>query len=676
MRILVSGVLSALCMTSVAFAAATPQTTLSGMKNPESVCYGQQGLLYVTEIGEPGVKGDGKVTVIRDGKASTFAEGLDDPKGIMFFRDALYVTDVTKIVRIDMQGKMSVAYGPEKFPKAPQFLNDIAVDGGNGIILVTDSGDLKGKGGAAFRIDVRLDKIETVADADSIPGLHTPNGITFDGGQCAIVTDFGNGNLYRIWFHNRASEKIAEGMDGADGVVWDHYGRLFVTSWKTGKVFGIPRPGLKPVLVGEGLQSAADCCLDATGKTLLIPDMKSGTLTSLPTTIAGWEVDESPLAVSAVPAFPKLKFTGWSSGEDTGRVEPLRPILLTHAGDGSNRVFVPTQHGVIHVFPNKDDVTETKVFLDIQKLVRYSDKQNEEGLLGLAFHPKFKQNGEFFVFYTDVKAEMANVLSRLRVSKTDPNKADPASEEQLIRFEKPYGNHDGGTVAFGPDGYLYVTHGDGGAGGDPQGNGQKLSTLLGKILRIDVDKKANGKKYAIPADNPFVKQSNVAPEIWAYGLRNVWRMAFDRKTGQLWAGEVGQNLFEEIILVKGGGNYGWSVREALHPHGGQGTGVRPELIEPIWEYHHDVGRSITGGVVYRGKQIPELNGAYLYTDYVSGKTWALRYDEKQGRVVENHILPNVRLNALSYGEDEAGEVYITTVSPTGQGVYRLSKGNK
>ena len=195
--------------------------------------------------------------------------------------------------------------------------------------------------------------------------------------------------------------------------------------------------------------------------------MKAGTLTALPTTIADWEVDDSPLAMGVEVAYLRLQWTGWSPESDDGKITPLRPVLLTHAGDGSNRAFVLIQEGVIHVFPNDDGATKTNVFLNIRDRVRYSDKQNEEGLLGLAFHPKFKTNGEFFVYYTDVKAKMANVVSRFRVSRSDPNQADPASEEEIIRFEKPFWNHDGGTIVFGPDGFLYVTHGDGGAGGDP-----------------------------------------------------------------------------------------------------------------------------------------------------------------------------------------------------------------
>jgi glucose/arabinose dehydrogenase len=257
------------------------------------------------------------------------------------------------------------------------------------------------------------------------------------------------------------------------------------------------------------------------------------------------------------------------------------------------------------------------------------------------------------------------------VSKDDPDRADPASEEELLRIEHPYWNHDGGTVAFGPDGYLYIAVGDGGAANDPHDHGQNLSTLLGAILRIDVDRKDDGKPYAIPKDNPFVGRAEARPEIYAYGLRNVWRMAFDRKTGRLWAGEVGQNLFEEINLIEKGGNYGWKIREALHPFTAEGIAPRKDLIEPIWEYHHDVGKSITGGTVYRGKALPLLEGAYLYGDYLTNRLWALRYDEGKKRVVANQPIQDPGIPMLSFGEDEMGEVYFLTVSATGRGIHRF-----
>ncbi|HEY1065849.1 MAG TPA: PQQ-dependent sugar dehydrogenase, partial [Pirellulales bacterium] len=392
--------------------------------------------------------------------------------------------------------------------------------------------------------------------------------------------------------------------------------------------------------------------------------------------IPGWEVDETPLPIEFAPAFANLKWPGWDDGRESGRETPLRPIVLTPAGDDSNRLYVATQHGVIYSFENNDAATEAKIFLDLKERSRYSDKQNEEGFLGLAFHPKFSQNGEFFVFYTEAKSKSANVVSRFRVKANDKSTADPASEEVLLRYEKPFWNHNGGCLAFGPDGCLYISHGDGGNGGDPHENGQNLKTWLGKVLRIDVDRKSPGKNYAIPADNPFVSTPGAAPEIFAYGLRNVWRMAFDRETGLLWGGEVGQGCFEEIVLLKSGGNYGWNPREGFHPFGRKGVDVSKEFIEPIWEYHHNVGGSITGGLVYRGKQIPELQGAYVYGDYLSNRLWALRYDAKQGRVVENRPIVGRRLGVTSFGEDQHGEVYAMTASANGPGLYRLTKAKQ
>ena len=393
------------------------------------------------------------------------------------------------------------------------------------------------------------------------------------------------------------------------------------------------------------------------------------------------DVVTTPLARRPAVAFPKLQWTGWSAESDSGLLQPIRPILVTYAGDGTNRIFVPEQRGTIYVFPNDQNAETAAVFLDIQSKVAYSDKMDEEGLLGLAFHPRYRDDGRFFVYYTNKETPHRNILASYRVSKDDPGHADPESEEILLDIKKPFWNHDGGTITFGPDGYLYVALGDGGAANDPMGNGQKLLTILGKILRIDVDRKDAGLPYAIPPDNPFVGRADARPEIWAYGLRNVWRMAFDRHTGLLWAGDVGQDIWEEIDLIVKGGNYGWNIREGLHlfiKKGADAPAVAeasPGAIDPIWEYHHDVGKSITGGLVYRGKRLPELAGAYLYADYITAKIWALRYDPATKKVTANQEIPfPQKLPIMSFGEDEEGDVYFTTNALSGQGLYRFERG--
>ncbi len=391
----------------------------------------------------------------------------------------------------------------------------------------------------------------------------------------------------------------------------------------------------------------------------------------LSATAVAQKVDATPLKLKITPAFPHLKWTGWMPVNDRGLPQALRPIIVTHAGDGSHRLFVATQRGIIYVFPNKRSAKATKIFLNIRRKVVYIDKQNEEGLLGLAFHPKYKTDGRFFVYYTTTDAPRTSVISSFRVSEDDPNKADPKSEVEIMRIKQPYWNHNGGTIVFGRDGYLYVALGDGGSAKDPHGNGQNLSTLLGSILRIDIDHKNHGRNYSIPKDNPFVNRPKARPEIWAYGLRNVWRMSFDRKTGALWAADVGQDLWEEINIIRKGGNYGWNVREAKHPFGPNGSGPRRDLIDPIWEYHHSVGKSITGGHVYRGKRVPQLKGQYVYADYVSGKLWALSYNAKTGRVLANRPIPGSKMPVITFGEDEAGELYFCIVSPTGKGIFRL-----
>jgi glucose/arabinose dehydrogenase len=651
-----------------------PKPLVTGLKNPESVAVGPDGRIYISEIGEFGKDGDGRIMVIVNGKAVPFATGLDDPKGMVAWANWLFVTDKKRVWRIDRKGKAEVFAAEKAFPTPPLFLNDITVDE-RGVFYVSDSGNLEGEGGAIYRIFPN-GKVTLVTNNKKAPLLKVPNGLVMDGMWHLLMVDFGSGDLLRINIADGSASKVADGFGGGDGLAWDKFGRLFISDYKNGKVFVIPRPGRQPILLAAGFQSAADICLDPTGKFILVPDMQAGTVTAVRATVPGEEVDDTPMPLKTAFAFPNLKWTGWKGMTDAGKVNPLRPLVLTHAGDGSNRVFVATQHGIIHVFANDPKADKTKIFLDIQKKVRYNDNENEEGFLGLAFHPNYKKTGEFFAFYTLKKPGRINVLSRFRVSKDDPDRADPDSEEVLLSIKRPFWNHDGGTICFGPDGYLYVTLGDGGAADDPFKNGQNLKTLLAKVLRIDVNNKDPGKNYGIPKDNPFVDKKDALPEIWAYGLRNIWRMAFDRKTGKLWAADVGQNLYEEIDIIEKGGNYGWSLREGLHPFSAKGVDTNKNMIDPIWEYHHDIGKSLTGGTVYRSKKLPELDGHYIYGDYVTAKIWALRYDEDKKRVVANRPIPDPNVPILSFGEDENGEVYFLTTSVTGKGIYQFVKAGK
>jgi glucose/arabinose dehydrogenase len=638
-----------------------PKPLVAGVKDLRSVAVGPGGKVYVTA--------GGAVLVIRDGKAVPFAEGLAEPAGMATFADALFVADKDRIWRIDRAGKARVLAAATAFPSPPRSLVGLTADE-MGQLYVTDAGDGKGEGAAVYRVHFQTGRAALVSDAKRAPALKSPRGIVMDGKSFLLVLDGASGELLRIKVRDGTAVKLADGFGEGGGLTWDWHGRLYLGDAKGGCVFVIPRPDDKPVPLPSAFGSPAGLALDPTGKSILVADARAGTLTAVHAGVPGQPVDETPLPLATAVAFPDLKWTGWQA-EVNGKPVPLRPIVLTHAGDGSNRVFVATEHGVIHVFPNDPEADRTQVFLDIQDRVVYRDDQNEEGFLGLAFHPKYKENGEFFVFYTLRKPAHTNVLSRFRVRKDDPNRADPASEEELLRVTHKYWNHDGGTVVFGPDGYLYLALGDGGAADDPDKNGQNLATLLGKVIRIDVDHKDGGKPYAIPKDNPFVGKPGARPEIWAYGLRNPWRMAFDRKTGKLWTSDVGQNLYEEIDILVSGGNYGWSVREGLHPFSDQGSGPRKDLIDPIWEYHHDVGKSMTGGTVYRGKAFPELEGAYLYADYVTSRIWALWYDEGKGRVVANRPIPDPHVPVMSFGEDEAGEVYFMTYSPTGKGIYQF-----
>ena len=299
-----------------------------------------------------------------------------------------------------------------------------------------------------------------------------------------------------------------------------------------------------------------------------------------------------------------------------------RPVQAVQAPGDDRHLYVLEQAGrVMRLDLTKPDATEAEVWMDIREQVHSAG--NELGLLSIVFDPKFADTHQFFLYYTANKP-LRSELTRFDV---DPATGMPVlkSAKVFLEVKQPYSNHNGGTVLFGPDGMLYLSLGDGGAANDPHGNSQNMSALLGKIIRIDVRRSEGGEPYAIPSDNPFVDNPKAAPEIWATGLRNVWRMSFDRKTGQLFAGDVGQNAYEEVDLIVKGGNYGWNPREGLHAFdkGKPGT-AGAAYLDPIAEYPHDQGVSVTGGFVYRGGKWPSLQGVYLYADYAFGTIWGLR----------------------------------------------------
>jgi len=387
---------------------------------------------------------------------------------------------------------------------------------------------------------------------------------------------------------------------------------------------------------------------------------------------------DGELPIKAEVVFADLDWENWDSVDERGRIQKMRPLIMTPSGDGSKRIFFAMQGGRIYVLKDGTQSRDAKLFLDMSEISQdWSEDlvSNEEGLLGLAFHPSFGTNGQFFVYYSSSANPRTSVISRFRVSADDPNRADLSSEEVILQVKQPFPNHNGGAIAFGPDGYLYVAFGDGGYRDDPMALAQDLSSLMGSILRIDVDSTQDGLNYAIPADNPFLDDPSARPETFAYGFRNLWRIDFDEATGDLWAADVGQDLWEELNLVVRGGNYGWSIREGSHPFGNRDGKPASPWIDPIWEYDHQVGKSITGGTVYRGQKLPELQGYYVYGDYVSGSIWALKYDHDTKSVVKNMAIQSTGLPVYAIGEDAEGEIYVMTESSTGQPIYRLARAN-
>jgi glucose/arabinose dehydrogenase len=387
--------------------------------------------------------------------------------------------------------------------------------------------------------------------------------------------------------------------------------------------------------------------------------------TAVPEPSGGLSPSSSPSPIGIPAGTPSTK----PGDPDHLRLEPFargldRPINLTNAGDGSGMLFANEQDGVIRVI-GPDGAVRAQPFLDIRSLVLSG---GERGLLGLAFHPGFPDQPRVFVDYTRVP-DGATVIAEFRAN---ADRADPASQRVLLLIPQPFANHNGGQLAFGPDGYLYIGMGDGGSGGDPFGNGQNTHALLGKILRIDVDgASASGRAYAIPRDNPFasggIRPGAGAPEVWAYGLRNPWRFSFDAANGDLYIGDVGQGSWEEIDRQRagsrGGENYGWNAMEGDHCYrSGCDSG---RYVKPIAEYGHDQGCAVIGGYVYRGTQQPILRGAYVFSDNCSGFLWTLQFDA--GRLAPKVVLDSGE-SISSFGVGDNGEIYAADL---GGGISRL-----
>ncbi|MCE7990849.1 MAG: PQQ-dependent sugar dehydrogenase [Roseivirga sp.] len=355
---------------------------------------------------------------------------------------------------------------------------------------------------------------------------------------------------------------------------------------------------------------------------------------------------------------------------ETGEPEVVRvvpsltftqPVMITNADIGNDFIFVVEKPGTIRSIADMS-ATESPLFLDIRD--RVNNSGTEQGLLGLAFHPQFSSNGFFYVYY--IGANNQSVISRFG---TDATGGVPATEEIILEVPQPFGNHNGGMIAFGPDGYLYIALGDGGSANDPLDTGQDRTDLLGSILRIDVDNPASGLAYGIPADNPYTGNTEgLREEIYAYGLRNPFRFSFDSQTGRLYTGDVGQNRIEEIDEIVSGGNYGWNTMEGSECFSGNCD--TNGLILPIAEYDHSVGQSVTGGNVYRGRDLPTLVGHYFYADFVTGVLFSLNVDIPNSQPEQFATLD---ISVSSFGEDELGNIYLCDFS--GGGIYSIRNDN-
>lgn len=412
---------------------------------------------------------------------------------------------------------------------------------------------------------------------------------------------------------------------------------------------------LLPVMGLVLLLSFSACGAEPTALPPTPTQLQPATVAPIPPTEAATPV---PSFTATIPPTNTPTISPFLSGFPDPAAYKWEPVVsglnqavdIQNAGDGTGRLFIVQKPGSILILQNGQLLSQP--FLDIGSEVK--SRGAEQGLLGLAFHPNYAQNGIFFVDYIDLNGN--SVVARFHTSTDDPNHADPASEVDILHINQPYANHNGGGLAFGPDGYLYIGSGDGGSAGDPKRNGQNLQTLLGKLLRIDAD---SGDTAGIPPDNPFAGQDK-KQEIWAYGLRNPWRFSFDRLTGNLYIGDVGQDAWEEVDFVPAGTisgmNFGWSYYEGTHPYQVQPP-TNANFTLPVAEYPHADGCSVTGGYVYRGTALPEWQGVYFYGDYCSGNIWGL-IQTSQG-IWQSKILFTTGANITTFGVDESGEIYLS-----------------
>jgi glucose/arabinose dehydrogenase len=434
---------------------------------------------------------------------------------------------------------------------------------------------------------------------------------------------------------------------------------------------------MKHVLRRRGWHPAAAACAAILG--LVVAGCLDGRGSPSPSTIGPSASSPSPSGTASGSAPPSA-----SAGPTAGTFDPTAisvsfepyvtvaggPLAITAPDDGTDRLFVATKAGQIRIV--RDGVVEPDPMLDIGELV---SNGGEQGLLGIAVHPAFPGDPRVFVDYTDLDGD--TVLASYRLDPADPGRLDPGSATTILAVDQPYANHNGGVVGFGPDGFLYVGLGDGGSGGDPQDNGEHLDTLLGKILRLDVDSVgAGGVPFAIPPGNPFANVSGARPEIWLTGLRNPWRFAFDRLTGDLWIGDVGQNAWEEVDVAPsgvGGLDFGWDRMEGAHCFEPETGCPTDGLTLPLTEYGHDQGCTIIGGAVYRGTGQPLLAGGYLFGDYCSGRLWAIPASAAGSGPVDPVRVGTAGAGLAAFGEDARGELYAANLDGTISRVVAIAR---